>query len=161
TSGGQRPEPTMGFDTVVGSISDSMKGFGVAAQLARAAFTPLDLQRRLQRAVHFAVPLHKRRGASNVFAHRVSVGRARTNAVVLRHHSGSKFHGWFERAEDARFCLTDATSTNATLVNAVQIPKSSPVMVAPGDEVRFGDITAVLCTPELLWDALMGGPPVS
>lgn len=154
TSGGFRPDPTMGYETVIGSLSDSARAFDLAAQRRRADFTAADLHRQLVRAVHFAVPLCKRRGATNIFAERISVGRARTNDVVLRHHSVSKFHAWVECDEDDKYYLCDAKSTNATLVNGAQIPKSAPVPLNPGDEVRFGDVAAIFCPPDVLWDAL-------
>jgi hypothetical protein len=161
TSGGFRPDPNMGFETVVGSLADSTRTADVAARRAPGGFKAEDLYRQLVRAVHFAVPLCKRRGATNIFADRISVGRARTNDVVLRHHSVSKFHAWFECDEDGRFYLCDAKSTNATLVNGVQIPKSSPMQVEAGDEVRFGDVVTVFCPPEVLWDALIAAAPPS
>jgi hypothetical protein len=159
TGAGWQPEPTLGYETVVGSTAD-LKAARAAAP--RASFDGTDLARRLHRAVHFAVTLHKRRGATNVFSERVSVGRARTNDIVLRHHSVSKFHAWFERDENDRYYASDARSTNATHVNGVDIARTSPVGVQPGDEIRFGDIVTVFTTPEILWDALsVGAPPSS
>jgi hypothetical protein len=156
---GWRPEPSFGYDTVVGSAAD-LKIAGAAA--ARPSFDAADLARRLVRAPHFAVTLHKRRGATNVFSERISVGRARTNDVVLRHHSVSKFHAWFECDEDERHYLSDAKSANGTRVNGADVARTSPALVQPGDEIRFGDVVAVLCTPELLWDALhVAAPPSS
>jgi hypothetical protein len=163
-SSGRPSEPTMGYDTIIGSVHDRNLGASLlAARAALGSFGPSVLQRLLARAVHFVVPLTKRPGASNVFSERISVGRSRTNDVVLRHHSVSKFHAWFERDEDDRYYLGDAKSTNATTVNGVDIPRSAPVAVDPGDELRFGDVAAVFCTPAILWDTLMGGalPPSS
>ena len=160
TSGGRRPEASIGFETIVGSLPDTVRSTSVASHRPRAEFSATDLNRQLQRLVFFAVPLQKRRGATNIFTERISVGRARTNDIVLRHHSVSKFHGWFECDEDDRYYLCDAKSTNATMVNGVQIPKGSPTALGPGDEVRFGEVVAILCPPEVLWDALMlGGAP--
>ena len=160
STSGWRPEPSLGFETVVGS-SANLRSLSIP--VGRSSFAGTDLARRLQRSPHFAITLHKRRGATNVFSERISVGRARTNDIVLRHHSVSKFHAWFECDEDDRFYVCDAKSTNATLLNGTDIRRASQVPVAPGDEVRFGDIVTVFCPPEILWDAVMlgGGPPSS
>jgi FHA domain len=159
TMGGQKPEPSLGFDTVVGTLPASLESFLLAARIARAQFSGPELTRRLARTVHIAVPLHKRPGASNVFSERISVGRARTNDIVLRHHSVSKFQAWFEKDEDDRFLLAGGKATNPTLMNGIEVPRGSPVAVASGDEIRFGDVSAVFCEPGLLWDALMAPPP--
>jgi hypothetical protein len=161
TAGGLRLEPAMGYDTMVGSLPDTARSSSMAVPRTRAEFGGAELHAQLLRAVYFAAPLRKRRGASNVFSDRISVGRARTNDIVLRHHTVSKFHAWFECDENDRFYLSDAKSTNATLVNGTQIPRSAPAPLSAGDEIRFGDVVAILCTPEILWDALVGGPPSS
>jgi hypothetical protein len=155
TMGGRQPEPSMGFDTVVGSIPASVESFLLASRIARSQFSGPELARRLARTVHIAVPLHKRAAASNVFLERISVGRARTNDIVLRHHSVSKFQAWFEKDEDDRFLLAGGKATNPTQMNGIEVPRASPVTVDSGDEIRFGDVTAIFCMPGLLWDALM------
>ena len=161
TSGGRRPDSTMGYDTVIGTVADTLRSSSLMAAQARIAFGAAELHGALLRAAHFAVPLHKRKGAANIFADRISVGRARTNDVVLRHFSVSKFQAWFECDEDDRFYVCDAKSTNPTFVNGAQVSRSSPVAVTPGDTVRFGDVAAVFSTAELLWDALSATPPPS
>ena len=159
TMGGQKPEPSLGFDTVIGSMPATVESFLLASRIARAQFTGPELLRRLARTVHIAVPLHKRPGASNVFSERISVGRARTNDIVLRHHSVSKFQAWFEKDEDDRFHLAGGKATNPTLMNGIEVPRASPVSVASGDEIRFGDVSAIFCAPDLLWDAVNAPRP--
>ncbi len=161
TSGGRRPEPTMGYETVMGNIADTMRTASLLAAQTATTFGPAELSRVLLRAVHFGVPLHKRKGATNIFLDRISVGRARTNDVVLRHFSVSKFQAWFECDEEDRFYVCDAKSTNPTFLNGTQVSRAAPVAVSPGDALRFGDVAAVFCTPELLWDALANAPPPS
>jgi hypothetical protein len=160
STGGWRPEPSLGFETIVGTSSDLRS---LNLPVARASFAGADLHRRIVRSPHFAITLHKRRGATNVFSERISVGRARTNDIVLRHHSVSKFHAWFERDEDDHFYVSDAKSTNATLLNGTDIARATQVRIAPGDEIRFGNIVTIFCPAEILWDAVMlgGGPPSS
>jgi FHA domain len=161
TSGGRRPEPSMGFETVIGNVADTMRTASLMGAQPASKVGPAEIGRVLLRSVHFAVPLHKRKGAANIFADRISVGRARTNDVVLRHFSVSKFQAWFECDEDDRFYVADAKSTNPTFLNGTQVPRAAPVAVTPGDALRFGDVAAVFCTPELLWDALSNAPPPS
>jgi hypothetical protein len=159
---GWRSEPSLGYDTVVGSSRDVLSSQPPPPPSGPLSFSGPSLNRRLARTPHFAVTLRKRRGAANVFTERISVGRARTNDIVLRHHSVSKFHAWFERDEDDNFYMSDAKSTNPTLVNGTSIAGSSSVRIHPGDEICFGTIVVLFCPPEILWDALMlGGPPSS
>jgi FHA domain len=161
TAGGWRPEPTLGYDTVVAS-ADSFRIFSAAAAGRSATFGVADLQRRLLRAAHFAVTLQKRRNTGSAFAERISVGRTRNNDIVLRHHSVSKFHAWFECDDEDGFYVNDAKSTNATTVNGTDIARGGAVAVRDGDEIRFGDLVAVFCTAGVLWDALtVGAPPSS
>lgn len=157
TSGGRRPEATMGYETLIGS-ADTLRSAAVFAVKARGGG---DLYTDLTRAAHFAVPLKKRQGASNIFADRISVGRARTNDIVLRHHSVSKFQGWFECDEDDRYYVCDAKSTNPTLLNGTPVSRSAPAQISSGDEVRFGDVVTRFTTAEQLWDTLMLPPPPS
>jgi FHA domain len=161
TSAGWRPEASLGYDTVVGSARDILSSRPPPLS-GPLSFGGAAVHRRLFRALHFAVTLRKRRGASNVFSERISIGRARTNDIVLRHHSVSKFHAWFEQDEDDAFYMSAAKSTNPTLVNGADIAGSSLLRVHPGDEICFGTVVALFCPPEILWDALMvSGPPSS
>jgi hypothetical protein len=148
---GRRPDPSLGYETGLVDVR------GLSIPVPPIAFAGADLFRHLVRAVHFGIALHKRRGATNVFSERISVGRAHTNDIVLRHHSVSKFHAWFERDDDDNFYLSDARSKNATLHNGTDIAKTSPVRLTPGDEVRFGEVVTIFCPPEILWDAMMQG----
>jgi hypothetical protein len=154
TLDGPPSEPVLAYDTVVGSLNDPADALVHAARVARGHFGGADLQRLLSRAFYFAVALRKRPGASNVFSERISLGRSRTNDLVLRHHSVSKFHAWFERNEDDDVSLGGAKSTNPTMVNGVPIARSTRIDLMPGDEIRFGDVSALFATPGIVWDAL-------
>lgn len=72
-----------------------------------------------------------------------SIGQTRNNDVVIRDVSVSKFHAFFQDAEDGGFLLQDARSTNGTFVNGVPVPRQGqgdPVPVKSGDQLRFGNV---------------------
>jgi hypothetical protein len=102
----------------------------------------------------FVVPLRKRAGADDVYAERISVGRALNKDIVLRDASVSKFHAWFSLHEGREFTVADAGSRNLTRVNGEPIPSKRSWPIAPGDSVQFGKIETLLCSPESLWKAI-------
>ena len=95
-------------------------------------------------------PIQKRDKSS--FLQHVSVGRARNHDIVLRHHSVSKFHAWFELAEDASLMVKDFDSKNRTFIDGTLIEKRTKV--EPGQTVRFGSVECRVTTPATLWTAL-------
>jgi pSer/pThr/pTyr-binding forkhead associated (FHA) protein len=75
-----------------------------------------------------------------IFAGRVSVGRADSNDIKLTSRSVSSHHAELEIEPSARppkMVVTDLGSRNATFVNEVRLLGSSRA-VAFGDVVRFG-----------------------
>jgi len=153
TAGGTRLLPTLGFNTIVGEAPEPSKRFVAPASRAfdgaRVAFL-------LAQSLYFAAPLRKRTIAGKPFAERISVGRATNNDIVLRDGSVSKFHAWFECDDDDAYYVGDARSTNTTALNGTVVTGSELVRLRPGDELRFGAVEAVLCPPDILWDALVG-----
>jgi hypothetical protein len=84
-----------------------------------------------------------RKTERSLIARFYSVGQTRTNDVVIRDVSVSKFHAFFQDADDGGFLLQDARSTNGTFVNDERVPRQGqgePVRVRPGDRVRFGNV---------------------
>lgn len=73
-----------------------------------------------------------------------SVGQTRNNDVTIRDVSVSKFHAFFQDAEDGTsLTLQDARSTNGTLVDGERVPRQGegdPVQVRTGALVRFGAV---------------------
>jgi pSer/pThr/pTyr-binding forkhead associated (FHA) protein/peroxiredoxin len=63
------------------------------------------------------------------------------NDIVIRSPTVSRRHAKLVRRQ-GHYELTDLASTNGTLVNSRRI--SSPTLVEPGDEVRFGNVRFVL-----------------
>lgn len=146
--------PTRGalaYGTVVSSRKDLLEE--ALRESARPPFHAPRLRAILAKTAHFVVPLRKRAVAGKPFADRISVGRAHNNDVVLRHASVSKFHAWFECDDEQSFYVGDAHSRNKTLVNGGAVG-SEMVQVASGDDVCFGDVKAMICPPDIFWDAL-------
>ena len=103
---------------------------------------------------HFVVPLRKRAAAAQISLERISVGRATNKDIVLRDPTVSKFHAWFELHEARDFSVTDAGSTNKTTVNGQELVPRKPRQLAPGDQLKFGSVRALLCSAEALWSAV-------
>lgn len=80
----------------------------------------------------------------------ITVGRARTNDVVLRFDTVSKFHGYFRLdPRSGRYRVTDAGSTNGTLVNRLPLEDGESVELRDGDVVDFGGVLPLTYfTPE-------------
>jgi pSer/pThr/pTyr-binding forkhead associated (FHA) protein len=84
-----------------------------------------------------------RKTERSLIARFYSVGQTRNNDIVIRDVSVSKFHAFFQDAEDGGFLLQDARSTNGTFVNGVRVPRQGqgdPIKVQSGDQVRFGAV---------------------
>lgn len=114
--------------------------------------TPQALAQVVKRERWFAAALRKRAdGGSKSFIDRISIGRATNNDIVLRDPTVSKFHAWFECDDEGQFYLADGHSTNGTRLNGNPLAKQ-PERVGQGDEIAFGDVQAMLCNAELLWD---------
>jgi FHA domain len=129
-----------------------------ARMMAReASFSGVLLRTRLKAALHYAVPMRKRPEAGKAYTHRLCVGRARNNDIVLREASVSKFHAWFECDETGQFFLTDGRSKNNTKLNGQAIRSLHMERLTPGDTILFGKVETIFCPPEYLWDALSEG----
>jgi hypothetical protein len=116
-------------------------------------FSYITLRWKFDKAPYFIVPLRKRPVAGKPFAHRISVGRARNNDIVLRHSSVSKFHAWFETGGHGEMRVADARSSNGTLLNDDALGRELAI-ATEGDVIKFGSIVTMLCTAPTLWEAL-------
>jgi hypothetical protein len=115
---------------------------------------PVALWRLIEKHPHVAVPVRKRVDSDVLFTGRISIGRARNKDIVLRHSSISKFHAWFEADESENLHVSDAGSTNLTHLNGKPIDARARMAVEPGDELRFGSIETVVCSPGTFWACL-------
>ena len=101
--------------------------------------------------LNFAVFPVRRTGRSP-FPNFISIGRAKSNDVIIEDESVSKFHAFFRRTDKGEFVLQDGGSKNGTMVDEEQVPdknKGGPVVVDSGMRVRFGNVEMTfMLTPE-------------
>jgi hypothetical protein len=98
----------------------------------------------------FIAPICKRSEVS--FLTHVSVGRARHHDIVLRHQSISKFHAWFEVADQSTLYLKDCNSRNHTYINGLQMADRG--RVSSGDILKFGAVECFASSATDLWRAI-------
>lgn len=92
--------------------------------------------------LNFAVFPVRRTGRSP-FPNFISIGRAKSNDVIIEDESVSKFHAFFRRSEKEEFVLQDGGSKNGTAVDGEEVPeknKGGPVIVESGMRLRFGSV---------------------
>lgn len=112
------------------------------------------LIQRLASAARHLIRLEKRANANSAYADRISVGRALSGDIILRHRSISKFHAYFQRRESGIWSIVDAGSTNGTTVNGdVVIPRQQHPL-AIGDQIAFGSLDAIFLDAFTLWRVL-------
>jgi hypothetical protein len=149
-------EKGLGFRTLQGDARSLLQGLrrtGQGVIPAHAWDVPgahVPIPRHLLEAVCHVIPIRKRSGAA--FLDRISIGRAHGHDIVLRHASVSKFHGWFEAAENGELYVGDAGSRNYTYVNGERIHDRT--RVRPGAKVCFGLLDTYVYTLESFWKAL-------
>jgi hypothetical protein len=83
----------------------------------------------------------------------VTVGRTPNNDIVVPDVSVSRFHAYLKKDEDGVFWLQDATSTNGTTVNGLQVPSQGdglPAMLKSGDDLRIGQVEFTFLSAEAL-----------
>jgi hypothetical protein len=114
--------------------------------------TPPEASRELSPSQYLVFPIRKTE--RSIIARFYSVGQTRNNDVVIRDVTVSKFHAFFQDAEDgAGLVLLDARSTNGTFINEERVPRQglgSPVPVRNGDKVRFGAVELSYLTAQEL-----------
>ncbi|MFO0592807.1 MAG: FHA domain-containing protein [Polyangiaceae bacterium] len=161
TASSDRLMPTIGLETEIAERPSSPPSFRLSpVPPSRPPHTPARLQAVLARGLHHVVAVVKRAGMGRPYEERVTVGRTRHSDIVLRDPNVSKFHAWFECDERDRYFVFDANSRNGTLVEGERVTPQTPVELPFGAEVQFGSITAVLTTPEVLWEAFEAYRPV-
>ena len=81
-------------------------------------------------------PIKKMRAGP--WANTILVGRSRTNDVTVAHGSVSKLHARIRVAEDGGFFISDAGSSNGTMVNGDTLAHDAEARLTHGCQVRFG-----------------------
>jgi hypothetical protein len=103
--------------------------------------------------VNWSVFVVKKAPGNTTFAQTVLVGRASTNDIVLSHASVSKLHARIQLSRDG-LVLSDAGSSNGTILNGDQLRSGEEVGLASGDLLRFGSVALQVFAPEQLCSIL-------
>jgi hypothetical protein len=140
----------IGYETGMSTLPKIAAAFD--AMKAQRLYSAGTILADLEKASYFIAPLRKRGSEGKPFAERISVGRARNNDIVLRHSTVSKFHAWFECDDDNLLFLNDAKSTNHTSVGGQILEPGESRKVSIGAEVKFGEVTCVVCSPKMTWE---------
>jgi hypothetical protein len=90
----------------------------------------------------------------NPYADRISVGRAKTNDIVIRDSSVSKLHAHFLKIADGAVGIRDANSKNGVTVNGRRVGSSAPEPLKSGDLVQIGHVETHFFDPAALWARL-------
>jgi pSer/pThr/pTyr-binding forkhead associated (FHA) protein len=88
------------------------------------------------------------------FPSMITVGRTRTNDIVLIDREVSKFHAYFREVRGA-YEVSDVGSVNGTYVgDQLLLAKGPPHPVHFGDRVAFGHLEFRFLDPGTTWDEL-------
>jgi hypothetical protein len=87
----------------------------------------------------------------NPYTDRISLGRAKSCDIVLRHGHVSKLHAHFLRDPDGGWVLRDADSTNGTFRNGARLGRGELLAIHTGDMLRFGFLDTKFLDGAGLW----------
>ena len=68
---------------------------------------------------------------------KITIGRDKTNSIVIDDTMVSRWHAVIHKIKDAYF-IKDLESTNGTQVNRVPVPNDKYVKLKPGDIIHIG-----------------------
>lgn len=91
----------------------------------------------LLKSTYLVKPLRKRK--DRPFSNTILIGRAATNDLVLEHQSVSKLHARIRLEEAGRTLVSDAGSSNGTLVDGKLLEPDAEHPLADGMELCIGD----------------------
>jgi hypothetical protein len=123
-------------DELAALVDDLPPQGRIARRLTDAAFALSALTVRLQAA--WQEPRLPRLPLPKVNQSRFTIGRAEACDLVLPGLTVSRYHAELHH-QDEEWLLVDLGSTNGTRLNGWRI--DGPVVVRPGDQVTFGDVT--------------------
>jgi hypothetical protein len=95
----------------------------------------------------------RKRDPKGAFASTILIGRAATNDVILAHSSVSKLHARV-RIRDDGLVLSDAGSSNGTIVNGDQLGNGEDLALGSTDLLRFGGVALQLFETTRLCEVL-------
>ncbi len=81
------------------------------------------------------------------------MGRSATNDICVVHSSISKLHARI-RLQGGELMVSDASSSNGTMVNGAKLAAGEEVHLETGDLVRFGGCVLQAFSPEHLTSVL-------
>ena len=93
----------------------------------------------------------------NPYSDRISVGRSRSNDLVLLSPQVSKLHAHLLPGLDGNWDLRDAGSSNGTFHFGVRLKPDERVRLVYGDTIRFGVLETRLLEGAQLYDWLVRG----
>jgi hypothetical protein len=99
-------------------------------------------------------PMRKVRAAKG-FENLILVGRASSNDISLGHATVSKLHARLQSSGD-NWTVTDAGSSNGTLVNGTPVCPNMPHFLHNQDTIQLGKVQAQFMTVDTLLDTLEG-----
>jgi hypothetical protein len=114
------------------------------------AFAPAAFARQIRR--QWVMPVSKA-GESNAFSMMVTLGRAGNNDLALPDRLVSKFHCYFRRIHRA-WTLTDANSTNGTVVDGERLQPERMVPLRSGASIEVGSLRLLFLEPADLYDLM-------
>jgi hypothetical protein len=90
----------------------------------------------------------------NAFQRGVTLGRTQNNDLVIDDASVSRFHAWFQQAEDGRWAVADAGSKNGTMVSLNKLAGRKLQPLEGGERLRFGSVDAWFLMPQKVIERL-------
>jgi len=113
------------------------------------------VRKGLASAVLGVAPVRKR-DQTNPYSWMITIGRTRSNDIVLADASISKLHGWIRQQHDGgalSFTVTDAGSRNGTHVNGRALRGQTGALPL-GARLRLGQVEMLFVDGRLLHQAL-------
>lgn len=115
------------------------------------------LVQRLASGHRHMVWVARRPSSTSSRGNRVSLGRALSADIILRHSSISKRHAYVCH-EDGTWHLVDTGSKNGTLLNGARLTPRRREALGIGDQLSFGSIEALFLDARTLWRVLRTEP---
>ena len=91
-----------------------------------------------------SVGIIKKRPGRNAFSHMVTIGRASNNDIEIKSPGISKFHAFVNvlPSPTGELMLTDAGTTNGTVVGNEKLKPRTPTVLRCGVDVEFATVRA-------------------
>jgi pSer/pThr/pTyr-binding forkhead associated (FHA) protein len=94
----------------------------------------------------------------NPYSNRISVGRSRSNDIILLSPQVSKVHAFILPGSDGSYDLRDAGSSNGTFLRGRRLRPDERMQLAIGEPIRFGVLDTLFLDAGRLHDWLNRQP---